>query len=226
MSVYDNIKQENRMLYLSELLKTYVDQQGLGAMPKSDLDALVLHLFIKYSKRRFNSFELSGLFKVTESRVKTLLEIAAVKFETSSEQDIWMTIIRDWKSSITEVSSIEKGQVVFKFENPGYFRYIQKETRAAGGTVTYSKNAEAITISLATLFAVLDSVYGRLLSDKAGHQALLKDLLQKIKTDLIGPNKLQQLKDDKQRKTRLAQILTNASNLSSIGSLIVSVFGL
>ena len=154
MSVYDNIKQDNKALYLSELLQNYVDQQGLGAMPKSDLDALILHLFVKYSKRRLNSFELSGLFKITESRVKTLLEIAAVKFETSSEQEIWMTIIRDWKSSITEVSSIEKGQVVFKFENPGYFRYIQKETRNAGGTVIYSKSAESITISLATLFVL------------------------------------------------------------------------
>ena len=84
--VYDKIPSQRRGLFLNELLIEYVDRQGLGAMPKADFDALLLHLFLKYSGESFDSFQLSRLFKIREPRLKSLVSKAGVKFEKRSEQ--------------------------------------------------------------------------------------------------------------------------------------------
>jgi hypothetical protein len=159
-------------------------------MPKADFDALLIHLFIKHSGRSFDSFELSRLFKIRESRLKSLVASAGIKFDKRTEQEIWMEILKKWKSALTEIDSIEKGHVGFKFENPAYYPFIQEEARSLGGTVTYSSASELITVSLGTLFKILDAVYKRVFEQKPGHQYLIEDLLKKIKNDLIGDNEL------------------------------------
>ena len=224
--VFDKIEKSRREEFLKVLLTQYVQRHGLGGMSKSDFDALIVHLFLKCSKEPYDSFELSNILKIKESRLKSLIETAAVKFETDTEEVIWMDIIKNWASSVTEIESIEKGQVAFKFENPAHFRYIQKEVRVAGGTVNYSRSSEAITISLGTLFKVLDEVYKRVFENKKGHQYLIEDVLKRIKTDLIGTNELKKIQDDKEKKLRLTKILTSAANLASIGQLIAAVYGI
>ena len=107
--VYDQIRSGQRGLFLNRLLIEYVDRQGLGAMPKSYFDALLVHLFLDYSTKRFDSFELSRLFKIRESRLKTLIASAGVKFERRSEQEIWMEILEKWKDSLKEIESAEYG---------------------------------------------------------------------------------------------------------------------
>lgn len=224
--VFDKIEKSRREEFLKVLLTQYVQRYGLGGMSKADFDALIVHYFLKCSKEPYNSFELSNILKIKESRIRSLVETAAVKFETDTEQVIWMDIVKNWASAVTEIESIERGQVVFKFENPARFRYIQKEVRLAGGTVTYSRSSEAITISLGTLFKVLDQVYRRVFEDKKGHQYLIENVLKRIKTDLIGTNELKKIQDDKERKHRLTKILSNAANLASIGQLIAAVYGI
>ncbi len=222
---FDQIDKARRDEVLKVLLAQYVERHGLGGMSKGDLDALIIHLFLKCSKKRFNAFDLSVIFKIKESRIKSLIETAAVKFEEDAEELIWMRIVEDWASSITEIESIEKGQVVFKFEHPGHFRFIQNEVRIAGGTVSYSRSSEAMTISLATLFKVLDQAHGHVLKDKKGFQYLIENLLKKIKNDLIGQNELEKIKKDKEKKLKLTQIISTASNLVSIGKVVSTVFG-
>lgn len=225
--VFDQIKAKDACeKFLKVFVAEYVHRHGLGGMSKTDLDALLVYMFLNCTRKPFDSFELSELFRVKESRIKSLMETAAVKFEENSEETIWMTLIQSWIRSTTEVESLDKGQVVFKLENPAHFRFLQKEARAAGGTVAYSKTSEAITVSLATLFKVLDQVYSRVFANKTGHQYLVKGLLEKIKTDLIGHNELKKIKGDKEKKLKLTQVLSTASNLSSIGKFIIAVFPL
>ncbi|WPJ97526.1 hypothetical protein SH580_07360 [Coraliomargarita algicola] len=224
MSVFGKIPKTARNDVLETLLDNYVERQGLGAMPKADFDALLIHTFLKHSKEPFDSFTLSELFKIKESRLKALLETAAVKFEEDTIETIWMDILKQWKTTITEVNRIESGEVRFKLENPAYFRYVQREVRIAEGTVKYDKNSEAIVVSLSTLFKVLDHVHGVIFKDLTGHQALIKDLIEKIKKDLIGENELKKMKDDKEKKLKLTQIISTASSLSSIGGLIQTIF--
>lgn len=223
--VFDKIEHDKRTLFLNELLLEYVDRHGLGAMPKADLDALIVHLFLKYSGKTFNAFDLSRDFKIRETRLKSLIATAGVKFEKRSELEIWMEILGRWKDAITNIESIEKGQVAFKFENPADFPFIQKEARQAGGTIAYSPSSEVIIVFLATLFRILDQVYKVVFSEAPGHQYLIKDLLEKIKSDLIGPNELKNIKQDKEKKLKLTQILSTASELASIGKVVISVFG-
>ena len=135
-----------------------------------------------------------------------------------------MEILKKWKTAITEVGSIEKGHVSFKFENPAQYPFIQKEARSLGGTLTYSPSSEVITISLGQLFQILDQVYKRVFAEKPGHQYLIEDLLKKIKTDLVGENELKKIRGDKEKKLKLTQILSIASSLTSIGGLISKIF--
>jgi hypothetical protein len=193
-------------------------------MPKSDFDALLVHLFLRYTNKRFDSFDLSKLFRIRESRLKTLIASAGVKFEERSEQEIWMEILGKWKDSLTEVESIEKGHVTFKFENPAFFPFVQKEVRKLGATVTYSPGSEVVTMSLSTLFQTLDVVYKQVFEKKQGHQYLIEDLLKKIKTDLIGENELTKIRADKEKKLKLTDVLTNAQKLASIGGFITKIF--
>ena len=46
--------------FLSELLFHYVDKQGLGGIPKPDLDALIIYLYIEYNNKNkdFDAFPL------------------------------------------------------------------------------------------------------------------------------------------------------------------------
>ncbi|WP_429067954.1 hypothetical protein [Aeromonas bestiarum] len=71
----DNIQDDKKAIFLSELMENYVGQQGLGSMPKADLDALIVHLYLKHSgTQKVDVFALSETFRIKESRVKSLIE--------------------------------------------------------------------------------------------------------------------------------------------------------
>jgi hypothetical protein len=220
MSIFEDIK--DKPAFLEELQDQYIERQGLGAMPKSDFDALLVHLFLAHSKdKEFDSFKLSERFKIKETRLKALLETAAVKFEKRDTVEIWMKIIEQLNTTITEVDNIESGEVKFKLENPAYFRYVQREIRALGGTVRYDRASEAVSLSLELLFEMLNRVSESILTGKIGNQAELKQFIEKIKTDVIGKSLLTKIKKDKDKKLKITKILTHASSLASIGGLLV-----
>ena len=39
----ENISENSKALFLRDLMQSYVGQQVLGSMPKSELDALIIH---------------------------------------------------------------------------------------------------------------------------------------------------------------------------------------
>jgi hypothetical protein len=226
MSLYSKIPPTERAAFLEELLDHYVERQGLGAMPKADFDALLVHLFLKWSKEQFDSFTLSDHFRIKETRLKSLIETAAVKFEKREIHIIWFDILKQWENSITSVDRMESGEVRFKFENPAYFRYLQREVRSLGGTVRYDRASEAVTLGLDLLFGILNRVHGSIFKNYPGTQAVVIQLLEKIRKDIIGNTQLKLIKEDKDNRLKITQIISTASKLGSIGKLVVTAFAL
>lgn len=71
----ENVSGNREGFFLRGLTDSYVEQQGLGSMPKSDLDALIIHLYLKYlGTQKVDDFALSEILKIKESRVKSLVE--------------------------------------------------------------------------------------------------------------------------------------------------------
>lgn len=120
----DNIPEIKRAQVLEELLDAYVGTQGLGAMPKQDFDALVIHLYLKHSKKKYDPFELSKLFKIRESRLKSLRALGAVKYGNQDELNNWTKIIAAIKDGKFDVANRERGDIRFKLTDPSFFRFV------------------------------------------------------------------------------------------------------
>ena len=165
MSTYESkllndIREENRSNFLSELLFHYVDKQGLGGIPKPDLDALIIYLYTEYSNKNkdFDAFSLGQKFMIKESRVKSLYETGLIKYSGLTEEAAWIEILTKLGTTKFELESIEKGQIRFKFENPALFKFFQKRIRVICRTATLFSSSETITISLEAFFELLDHV--------------------------------------------------------------------
>lgn len=226
--IYSKIPTESRDAFLEELLDAYVDGQGLGSMPKPDLDALIVHLYCKYAMNgRFDSFELSQIFKIRESRVKSLIHNASVKFDSIDESGAWVKISKDISKSRFEVDSLERAQVRFKLENPALHRFLQKRVRKHEGTITYSASTEAITINLQLLFIVLDEVYDSSQSEfNTDDMDEIRPLIEKTITAIgksLGKKRLKELLAGEAKGSKLGVILDGASKLSGIGGLILAL---
>ena len=79
--IIEHIPEKNRSKMLEKILEQYVDKQGLGGIPKSDSDALLLYLYVVYSdENKFDSFRLGQRFKIKESKVKSLYETGLLKY--------------------------------------------------------------------------------------------------------------------------------------------------
>lgn len=223
--IIDKIPKKHQEEMLGEIVGHYVDQQGLSAMPKRDFDALLVHLFLKYANVQHpDCFELSELFKTTEARLKNLLELAAVKYDTDGEVQAWSAILEKLGSSKFEVESLEKGDLRFKLEHPGHFRFVQMRFRRAGATITYSKASETAKTSLSSFLQVLNS----LVKDQKDEEMKTK-LLDGVSRTLmavagsLGKDRLEKLAGEEEKST-LLQHLDTGSKLASIGAAVKTVF--
>ncbi|MEE2732275.1 MAG: hypothetical protein VYA55_15760 [Pseudomonadota bacterium] len=220
-----NVSKEKQSEILNGIFNYYIEQNGVGAMSKSDFDALVVYLYVQHVKKaKFDSFELSGELKLTESRLKGLYEKAEIKFSQIEEGDAWVELLKIMSNTKFEVESLEKGQVHFKLDNPALYRYFQKRIREFG-TAKYSKGEERVTISLLTLFEVLERVdelsesefKTRSLDDiKKNREATLK----KIVTSLPKKTREKIKGDAKGLPNQLASAFSAAANLATIWSVI------
>jgi len=227
-SAFDDIPKKNRDAFLEELLDVYVNRQGLGAVPKGDLDALVVHLYCKYAtKGEYDTFRLSELFKISETRIKTLIQNGSLKFGDLTEGQAWVDILTAISSSKFELESLEKCDIRFKLENPAVYRFIQKRVRKHGGTVSYSRSSEMVTISLRTFFEVLDDVYVACESEfKTIHLDAIKAGTEKTIAQIgktLGKEKLKKLKDESSTKTKLGKTLDIGAKLAGIGKFIAAL---
>lgn len=211
--------------FLSELMENYVSSQGLGSMPKSDLDALIIYLYLKHSgTSKVDVFELSELFKVKESRIKSLVEIGWIKFAQKDESAAWKEILESLSRASIELESLEKGQIRFKLENPAHFRYFQKQVRLLESTATYSPASEQLVTQFDIFNKTIDRVFLKVLNQDPTAVDPIKSIYRKIRNEIIGPARFEQYRTGPEKDSKLGTLLTRASELSSIGALVLDVF--
>ena len=223
----ENISENSKALFLRDLMQSYVGQQGLGSMPKADLDALIIHLYLKYSgTQKVDVFALSETFKIKESRVKSLIETGWIKFSGKDEVEVWLDIIASLSRVSIELESLEKGQVRFKLENPAHFRYFQKQVRLLESTATYSPSSEQVVTQFDVFNKVINRVYLSVLSQ---HQTqtndAIKAIYKRIRNDIIGPERFESYRTGDKQSSILGKSLSKAAELAGIASLVISVFG-
>ena len=228
----EGIRDEKHSDFLSELLFHYVEKQGLGGIPKPDLDALIIYLYIEHSNKNkdFDAFSLGQKFMIKESRVKSLYETGLIKYSGLTEGEAWIVILTKLKTTKFELESIEKGQIRFKFENPALFKFFQKRLRVIGGTATFFSSYETITITLETFFELLDHVYDASQTQFATSEMdeinkLVEPVIKQMGSSL-GNEKLKELQEDNGLKTKAGMAFASAAKYANIGKFVVAVLTL
>ena len=218
--------------FLSELLFHYVDKQGLGGIPKPDLDALIIYLYIEYNNKNkdFDAFSLGQKFMIKESRVKSLYETGLIKYSGLTEGKAWIEILTKLRTTKFELESIEKGQIRFKFENPALFKFFQKRLRVIGRNATPHRPSETITVSLEAFFELLDHVYDAsqtqfYTSEMDEIHKLIEPVIQKMGSSL-GKDKLKALQEENGLKTKAGMAFALATKYVNIGNFVVAVLAL
>lgn len=205
------------------IFKEYVTEHGLGSMAKSDFDALLLWLVVS-TQTNINSFEISNKFKIKESRVKSLLETAAVKFDNTDDFQAWLLILKILAEVDFDIESLEKGQIRFQLKNPMLFRWFQEKVRSLNSTCSYHRGSEQITMNLDVIYHLFDLLWEEdhlgpswqgdvLLEAQSNIQTAIGNVGQKIETNI-----LEELREMK--KPKLKNVIEKGSTLGNIGDLI------
>lgn len=226
--ILNDIPVDKRSDFLSSIFKHYVEKQGLGGIPKSDFDALLVYLYATHATGGFDAFELGQKLKIKESRAKSLYESGLLKYSELTEGAAWIEILECLKTTSFELESYERGQIRFKFENPAHFKYFQNRIRKIGSTATYSPTYETLTIALNVFFEVLEHVYSKSESQFSAKetdnvQPLINDVIAQLGNSL-GKTRISDLRSTKGRTTKAGQAFDIASKLTGIGVTILSLF--
>ena len=223
------LNQEAKALIFDRLWREYVQTHGLGGMAKSDLDALLLWEWSQATETTDN-FSLGSKFKIKESRVRSLLETAAIKFDQSEDVPLWLSLLEAIGKSKFSVESLERGQVRFHLTKPHLFRYLQHQARRLDDSFEYRSASEHVVASLETLYKIFDMLWeqGYLGDSWTGlelkkAQSSIKSAVEKIGKG-ITKSELETLREKKGSK--LANYISNGAKLSSIGSFVAAAIDL
>ncbi len=225
--IYNKIPKEKREIFLKELLKFMIEDNGLGSVSKKDLEAYTLFLFLIHTKResRPNSYELSEFFRTKENKIKELLEIISVKFLPREPHQNIECLLNIMLESIFEVESLEKGQIRFSLSDLMLFRHLQHYFRLVQGSVSFNRGSEQVIISQKRLYDVLEYWW----DNESCHGKRKKEIRNKIR-DLIGnigsnitDSIAYKLRTDKSSIAKFKEAIEYGSKLSSIGNLFINL---
>ena len=216
------LTKEQKAKIFDRIFQEYVSEHGLGGMSKSDLDSLILWLVVN-EQEEVNAFDLSNTFKITESRIKSLLETAAVKFDSTKPYEAWLKILTIFSKVEFDIESLEKGQVRFQLKNPMLYRWLQEQVRSLKSTCSYHKPSEQVTLNLDILYKIFDELWEENSLGENWRGENLNQAREKIKlaVGMVGKkiegNCLEELREMK--KPKLRSIIENATLLKGIGDL-------
>ena len=215
------LETEDKIEIFDRIFQEYVIEHGLGGMSKADFDALFLWL-VAERQNEINSFDLSNTFKIKESRIKSLLETAAVKFDNTTETDAWTEILKTFSKIEYDVESLERGQIRFQLKNPMLYRWLQERVRMFKSTCSYHKASEQVTMNLDVVYKILDSLWDKnsLNDDWNGRtlttaQTNIKKAIKQLSLK-IEINALEDLRERK--RTKLLSAIQLGASLASIGN--------
>ena len=135
---------------------------GLGSMPKSDVDALVMHLLDIYGLddsgplANYSNQTVSERLKAPTTKVKKLRYDAALKFGERIEDEAMGRLL----SALSKASLEPDGEIVrLIIEDSLAKNWLQGQLKIHQKIFDHSFNTEIVTVSAIGLFQVLDSVF-------------------------------------------------------------------
>ena len=144
-----------------EFLENYL-KFGLGSMPKSDIDALVMHLLDLYGADGsgplavYSNQTVSERLKTPVSKVKKMRYDAALKFGGRIEDQAMGRLL----AALSKASLEPDGEkVLLIIEDSLAKNWLQGQLKIHQHIFDYSFNTEIVKVSVAGLFQVLDSVF-------------------------------------------------------------------
>ncbi|MDH7943458.1 hypothetical protein QGM61_06465 [Pseudohongiella sp. SYSU M77423] len=141
-----------------EFTETFLDiylSHGLGSLPKSEIDLLVFYLLTQTSEYKNKSnYELSSLFKVPESRIKSLRLSSALKYEEINSKAVLSRIVLRFIQS-EQFAEYEDGKMELSLEDPIEKRELENFLKCRGHHAEYALNSEVLRISPVRLFELI-----------------------------------------------------------------------
>ncbi|MEL7615265.1 hypothetical protein AAGW18_22420 [Vreelandella titanicae] len=135
---------------------------GLGSMPKSDIDALVMHLLDLYGTDGsgplaiYSNQTVSERLKTPVSKVKKMRYDAALKFGGRIEDQAMGRLL----AALSKASLEPDGEkVLLIIEDSLAKNWLQGQLKIHQHIFDYSFNTEIVKVSVSGLFQVLDSVF-------------------------------------------------------------------
>ena len=147
--------------FKTDFLENYL-KFGLGSMPKSDIDALVMHLLDLYgvddsdSLATYSNQTVSERIKTPVSKVKKIRYDAALKFGGRIEHQAMGRLL----AALSKASLEPDGEkVLLIIEDSLAKNWLQGQLKIHQIIFDHSFNTEIVKVSVAGLFQVLDSVF-------------------------------------------------------------------
>lgn len=143
-----------------EFVKEFLDEylaDGMGAMPKKEVDILVMNLLIKYGglSDKGNQ-ELSILLQAPVSKIKSLRYEARLKYPPDKDY-----VKREFLYILTKSHfDFDKGKITFAIEDEFLRQAIQGQLKSKGMFADTSFNTELVKIDEKSLKAVIRELYG------------------------------------------------------------------
>jgi hypothetical protein len=164
--------------FKQDFLDSYL-KFGLGSMPKSDIDALVMHLLDLYGVDNSGPLAIHSNQTVSErlktpvSRVKKLRYDAALKFGGRIEDQAMGRLL----AALSKASLEPDGEkVLLIIEDSLAKNWLQGQLKIHQHIFDYSFNTEIVKVSVSGLFQVLESVFdsSEIEEFKAGYERAKK----------------------------------------------------
>jgi alpha-D-ribose 1-methylphosphonate 5-triphosphate synthase subunit PhnH len=162
----------------TEFLDSYL-KLGLGSMPKTDIDALVMFLLDKHGLRssgplaRLSNQQASELLKTPVARIKKLRYEAALKFGGRPEDQAMGKLLAALANATLE---LQGDKICLIVEDTLAKNWLQGQLKVHQQIFDHPFSAEIVRVSAEGLFRVLDSVFDKaeLATFKQGHEAAKK----------------------------------------------------
>lgn len=148
-----------------EFLENYL-KFGLGALPKSDIDALVMHLLDKYGYEgnsplaTHRNQEASEILKTPVSKIKKLRYEAALKFGESVEEQAKGRLLAALSKATLEIDD-NKEKVNLIIEDSLAKNWLQGQLKNHQLIFDHSFNTEIVKVTADGLFAVLEKLFSK-----------------------------------------------------------------
>jgi hypothetical protein len=158
----------------TEFLDSYL-KLGLGSMPKTDIDALVMFLLDKHGLRssgplaRLSNQAASELLKTPVARIKKLRYEAALKFGGRAEDQAMGKLLAALAYATLE---LQGDKICLIVEDTLAKNWLQGQLKAHQQIFDHPFSAEIVRVSAEGLFRVLDSTFDKaeLAALKEGHE--------------------------------------------------------